>query len=203
MLDRTCELCNRAFKIWPRTARIGGGRFCSLSCSNKRKGKHYQSRTRIYTIWSNIKTRCFNSKSQYYKYYGGRGIRVCVEWSKSYIAFRDWALANGYACDLELDRIDTNGNYTPENCRWATCYQQMRNTRKRKDGKTSKYKGVSWCANARKWRSQITLCGRKTHIGLFVNEMEAAKAYDLAALKAFGEFASLNFARPGKEGASS
>ena len=61
--------------------------------------------------------------------YGGRGISVCKEWDESYEAFRDWALANGYADGLSIDRIDVDGNYEPPNCRWATNQEQQNNKR--------------------------------------------------------------------------
>ena len=64
-----------------------------------------------------------------YRYYGGRGIKICDDWLYSYTSFREWALSNGYTENLTIDRVNPDGNYCPENCRWATMAEQNRNKR--------------------------------------------------------------------------
>lgn len=99
---------------------------------------HGKIRTRIYRIWRGMKDRCTNPNNPYYKNYGGRGITVCKEWKDNFQAFYDWAIANGYADDLTIDRIENNGNYEPSNCRWVDRFEQMSNTR---SNRNIEYKG--------------------------------------------------------------
>ena len=82
--------------------------------------------SRLYSIWGHMKQRCNNPKSHNFKYYGGRGIKVCEEWSNSFEAFYGWANSNGYADDLEIDRVEGTGNYEPSNCRWVTPEENRR-----------------------------------------------------------------------------
>jgi hypothetical protein len=73
-------------------------------------------------------TRCNNPNSERYYRYGGRGIQVCGEWMHNFPAFRDWALSHGYEEGLTIDRVDLDGNYCPDNCRWIPAAEQMKNT---------------------------------------------------------------------------
>lgn len=90
---------------------------------------HGKRKTRLYTIWSNIKTRCLNKNDPHYERWGARGISICDEWRENFQAFYDWAMSHGYSDDLSIDRIDNDGNYCPENCRWVTVKENNQNKR--------------------------------------------------------------------------
>ena len=86
---------------------------------NTKHGEGHDSKTRLYSIWCGMRQRCNNPNRDYYSHYGGKGVRVCDEWS-NYLVFKEWALSHGYTDDLSIDRIDSNGNYEPSNCQWIT-----------------------------------------------------------------------------------
>ena len=89
---------------------------------------HGLSQSRIYNIWKGMRRRCNNPNAPKYNFYGGKGIKVCEEWNKTpegFENFYNWAIQNGYADNLTIDRIDPQGNYCPENCRWLTLSENV------------------------------------------------------------------------------
>lgn len=87
--------------------------------------KHGMTGTRIYQTWRNMKTRCYKEYDRKYKFYGGKGIKVCDEWLTNFKSFYEWAMQNGYTDEMTIDRIDSKKDYCPENCRWVSMIENI------------------------------------------------------------------------------
>ena len=116
----------------------GHAKSCGCYAKDRRTDFHLLSvgdkGTRLYKTWQGIKQRCLNPNANEYKNYGGRGITICDEWKDSYTEFKNWSIENGFNESLNgreqsIDRIDVNGNYEPNNCRWADSKTQNYNKR--------------------------------------------------------------------------
>ncbi|MGL5713489.1 MAG: NUMOD1 domain-containing DNA-binding protein [Paraclostridium sp.] len=112
---------------------------------------HGMSSTKLYRVWRGIKTRCQNPNSKSYCDYGERGISVCEEWDENFLVFYKWAYDNGYEeSKVEIDRIDVNGNYEPNNCRWIS---KKKNANNKRNSKYITIKGVTKTAS--EWSEEI------------------------------------------------
>ncbi len=135
----------------------------------------------LYRAWHHMKQRCFNAKTKTYNHYGGRGIDVCDEWINDPKRFVEWGLKNGWRKGLYLDRVDNDGNYSPENCRFVDSKLNNHNQRLLRSNNSSGYRGVTYDKENNKWRSCITINGKGKQLGRFNSPRLAALRYDVEA----------------------
>lgn len=126
-----------------RKVHLTNRKIVSCGCFHKEqlgkiRRKHgFSHKERLYSVWLDIKDRCYNKNNNHYHCYGGRGIIVCDEWKNDYKSFRDWCMSNGYKEEiresgrnnLTIDRINVDGNYEPDNCRFITNKENCLNKR--------------------------------------------------------------------------
>lgn len=141
------------------------------------------TRTRIAMV-----RRCYDSGQRTYKYYGARGIKVCNEWLNPVTGhdnFVIWALENGYREGLTLDRIDVDGDYCPNNCRWVNRSVQAfnRHDRKSKLG----IRGVEYAPKQKKYKANISVNNNRIHLGYYLTIEDAIAAREQAEIKYYGE----------------
>lgn len=167
---------------------VKSGKTKSCGCLRITKAKtHGMSKIPEYAIWVAMKARCYNESSKDYKDYGGRGITVCDRWISSFTNFiEDMGVRKEKG--LTLDRRNNDEGYSPENCKWVTASEQACN--KRMTGKTSKYRGVTISGRKRdKWTATTKYTpegeskSKNHYIGVFLSEIEAAKAYDAKVIE--------------------
>lgn len=150
--------------------RSGRTRSCGCLLIKHEKKRTYMTRTRLQSIYHGMKLRCYNKSQANFKYYGGRGIKICDEWKNNSKAFYEWALTNGYQDHLTLDRIDNDGNYEPLNCRWVT--QREQNANRRLKSNTGVV-GVCYHKRNKRYAASIRISGKLHHLGYTKNLHEA------------------------------
>ena len=171
--------CGKEFECLKHS--ITSGRTKSCGClhhevvSNMNK-THGLGHTKLYGRYMNMLSRTNDVRNKQYKDYGGRGISVCQEWKDDFMAFYNWALISGYKEELTIDRIDNDGNYEPNNCRWVDRHTQQANRRTNIATNKSGYAGIVWQNDRQKWASQIGNKGKVIGLGRFHTKKEALEA---------------------------
>ena len=128
--ETTCNICGK-YKL-VRISELIIGKQTRCSCQ-RRKYKNDEYQERLYRIYWHMRDRCYNPNNDAYKNYGAKGVKICQEWLNDFMAFKNWALSNGYSNSLTIDRVDSSGNYEPSNCEWVT---KSENTRRANIGRT-------------------------------------------------------------------
>ena len=127
-----CDCGNITKAIRGSDLRNGSTKSCGcLKKENSTRRTHGLGKSKLYDVWKTMRRRCNSPTSHRYEHYGRRGIKVCDEWN-DYAAFHKWAYENGYHEGLTIDRVDVNGDYKPDNCRWTTMKVQSNNKRNSK-----------------------------------------------------------------------
>ncbi len=173
-----CE-CGRESIVRGNALRNGRGNRCHgcAAAATKNRTTHGISKTPIYTSWKAMLRRCYAPKCAEFINYGGRGIGVCEEWHDPAI-FYAWALTNGWAKNLSIDRMNVDLSYSPNNCRWATTAQQRENVQVVTRANKSGYRGVSLKHGRGVWLSRIMIAGKIIHLGHHSTALEAAITHD-------------------------
>lgn len=163
----------------------GGTRSCGCLGMESRRVKiprtHGMTGTRIHRIWKNMKTRCYNGHDKFYYCYGGKGIKICDEWRNNFVPFYEWSMENGYTDELTIDRINSDGDYEPSNCRWVTMKVQNANS---SNCHYVEYNGEKHLC--REWQKILNVNNAKFYY--WVNKLGSAeKAVEFLMVKGGGE----------------
>lgn len=172
--------CGKTTNVRGHALRNGHTRSCGCLQPESHVTTHGASYTRLYRTWLSMKQRCENPNSSVYSSYGGRGIKICDEWRSAFAPFQSWAFANGYRDDLTIDRIDVNGDYCPENCRWADLPTQFNNKR---DSICLAYNGESH--SIREWSEITGISAPTIRTRIYTRKWSVEKALSTPVLESY------------------
>ena len=154
-----CE-CGHIAIVRGRDLITGKSKSCGCyrnEVTSNRTSTHNLSKNKLYKLFYGIKQRCYEVNHKSYKYYGGKGIKICDEWLNDFQKFYDWSVANGYDKNAKygectIDRIDTNKDYSPENCRWVSMNIQNKN---KGNNRLITYNGETHCL--KEWSEKLMI----------------------------------------------
>lgn len=150
----------------------------TTQCKSCSVTKHGYTHTRLYGVWKHMIKRCYNKNDKDYKWYGALGVKVCDDWKNDFTTFHDWAYSTGYdenakKGECTIDRIDTEGNYEPSNCKWSTMWEQNINQRKRSTNTTG-YTGIYLrSGKVNVWVAIICINHKYIYLGSYKTQKEA------------------------------
>ena len=173
--------CDCGVEISTSTTSIISGRRKSCGCKRKKHGKSFAPE---YCSWKGMKSRCYNPNNNRFKDYGARGIKVCERWENSFENFFA-DMGEKPHPEYSIERVNVNGDYTPDNCIWADPATQNRN--KRQQPSKTNERGISLMPSTKKYRAMISVNNKTKHIGVYDTIEEAKKARESAELKCWGK----------------
>lgn len=186
-----CDCENFVF-VSTRDLRSGNTKSCGCFRTDKLTTHGLSGHPLIDTLKGMIR-RCYNKNFKYYKNYGGRGIKVCKEWKNDKKSFYNWAIKNGWKKGLTIDRIDNDGDYCPENCKFISKRKNSRKTGIKRSNNTSGYRGVSLNKASGKYQSYYHKDEKMIHLGFFKSAKTAAIVRDQAVIENELNHLPLNF----------
>lgn len=145
--------------------------------------KHGYRNHPLYQTWIDMRGRCNRITHKYYRDYGGRGITVCSEWNIDAKSFIEWSLKNGWENGLQIDRIDNDKGYYPDNCRFVTNEINVKNTRLLFKNNKTGFRGVHFNNKEKKYRAQVSVKGKIIYLGMFNDPEYAAVNRDWYVIK--------------------
>ena len=172
-----CE-CDCGNYVTTNISSLTRGKCKSCGCLRKETTSaqfktHGKRHTKIYAVYCTMKARCLNKNDLRYKFYGGKGVKVCDEWLHDFQAFYDWAMVNGYSDGLTIDRIDVNGNYEPSNCRWVNSTTQANN---KTNNVFIEYKGEK--KTIAEWAKELGLTYTALYQRIMVHKWDIERAFN-------------------------
>ena len=159
-----CNVCNKNSEF--TIEQLRGRKTCGCVKPNTKHGLRFH---RLYSIWSAMKSRCYNPNTPAYKNYGERGISICDEWHYNFQSFFDWAVTHGYESNLTIERLEVNGNYEPNNCTWIPIGEQANNTRR---NHRFTYKGGT--LNVAQWANKYNVGRHVIEEGIEIGDLETS-----------------------------